>query len=57
LHGGKPVTQAGHCKRATQREGEVVHSLGEDWNMLESVAALAFILILGLLYVAFAADE
>jgi len=25
--------------------------------MLESVAALAFILILGLLYVAFAADE
>jgi hypothetical protein len=40
-----------------KEEGDVVHSLREETSMLEIVAALAFILILGLLYAAFAVDD
>ena len=45
-------------KRAADRErGQRCSLLREDPNMLEAVAALAFILILGLLFAAFAVDD
>ena len=53
------TVEAGPSRRGqlTEREGNVVHSLREESNMLEVIAALAFILILGLLFAAFAVDD